>query len=41
MDVRYLSSETADGFTGIVLGLFGVSYNKNAYADFRYFEYKF
>lgn len=41
MDVRYLSSETAGGFTGIVLGLFGVSYNKNAYADFRYFEYKF
>lgn len=42
MDVRYLSTETAGGFTGIVLGMFGVSDSKTskAYADFKYFEYK-
>lgn len=42
MDVRYLSTETAGGFTGIVLGMFGTSeiHNSDSYADFRYFEYK-
>lgn len=41
MDVRYLSSETAGGFTGIYLGLFSASENKTskAYTDFDYFTY--
>lgn len=42
MDVRYLSTETAGGFTGIVLGMFATSeeQNSDSYADFKYFEYK-
>lgn len=41
MDVRYISSETAGGFTGIYLGLFAVSATESsrAYADFDKFVY--
>lgn len=41
MDVRYISSETAGGFTGIYLGLFATSASKTskACADFDKFEY--
>lgn len=40
-DTRYLSTETAGGFTGIMLGLYAVStaVSSNAYADYSYFEY--
>lgn len=42
MNTRYLSSETAGGFTGIVLGLYAVSASSQskAYADFQYMKYK-
>lgn len=42
MDTRYLSSETAGGFTGVVLGLYAVaaSPSSKAYADFGYFKYE-
>jgi alpha-N-arabinofuranosidase len=41
MDVCYISSETAGGFTGIYLGLFATSATKSskAYADFDQFTY--
>ena len=41
MDVRYISSETAGGFTGIYLGLFACSASSSsrAYADFDEFIY--
>lgn len=39
MNTRYLSSETASGFTGIVLGLFAGG-PEGTYADFRDFSYK-
>lgn len=40
MDVRFLSSETAGGFTGIYLGLFAQSKIENgSFADFDWFEY--
>ncbi len=41
MDVRYLSSETAGGFTGIYLGLFSTSERKTTetYTDFDCFTY--
>ncbi len=41
MNTRYISSETAGGFTGVFLGLFLTSENSqsNAYADFDKFEY--
>jgi alpha-N-arabinofuranosidase len=41
MDVRYLSSETAGGFTGIYLGLFITSENAQSkgFADFDKFTY--
>ncbi len=38
MNTRYLSSETASGFTGIILGLFA-SGKAGAYADFYDFSY--
>lgn len=42
MNTRYLSTETAGGFTGVVLGLYASSASKDskAYADFEYFKYK-
>lgn len=42
MNTRYLSSETAGGFTGVVLGLYAVSASSQskAYADFQYMKYK-
>lgn len=42
MNTRYLSSETAGGFTGVVLGLYAVSASNEskAYADFQYMKYK-
>jgi len=41
MDVRFLSSETAGGFTGVYLGLFSTSESKlsKTYADFDFFKY--
>jgi len=43
MNVRYISSETAGGFTGIYLGLYATSISKSskAFADFDRFEYTF
>ena len=38
MNTRYLSSETASGFTGIILGLFAGG-KAGAYADFYDFSY--
>ena len=42
MNTRYLSTETAGGFTGVVLGLYAVSVSKESKmcADFEYFKYK-
>jgi len=41
MDVRFLSSETAGGFTGVYLGLFSSAESKlsKTYTDFDYFTY--
>lgn len=41
MDTRYLSTETAGGFTGVILGLYATASEETTrgYADFRYFEY--
>lgn len=39
MDVRFLSSETAGGFTGVYIGLFAQSGNNHSHADFDWFEY--
>ena len=40
MNTRFLSSETAGGFTGVYLGLFAQEKAKsNSYADFDWFEY--
>lgn len=41
MDVRFLSSETAGGFTGVYLGLFSTSESKmsKTYTDFDYLKY--
>ena len=42
MDVRYLSSETAGGFTGIYLALYAASQKSSAcVADFDWFDYSF
>ncbi len=41
IDIRFLSSETAGGFTGVYLGMFAQSsVENNSYADFDWFEYK-
>lgn len=42
MDARYISTETAGGFTGIVLGMYAASASERskAYADFEYFDYE-
>ena len=42
MNTRYLSTETAGGFTGVVLGLYAVSASKESKmcADFECFKYK-
>ncbi|MEO8535444.1 MAG: glycoside hydrolase family 43 protein, partial [Flavobacterium sp.] len=42
INVWYLSSETNGGFTGVYVGLYTTSENKNtkAYADFDTFIYK-
>ena len=42
MNTRYISTETAGGFTGIMLGLYAVSGSQTskAYADFDYFDYE-
>ncbi len=39
LDTRYLSSETAGGFTGVYIGLFAES-DKGAYTDFDWVEKK-
>jgi alpha-N-arabinofuranosidase len=41
IDTRFLSTETAGGFTGIFLGLYAQGSTKNdSHADFDWFEYK-
>ena len=41
MDVRFLSSETAGGFTGIMFGLYAAAPNKQKGSiDFEWFDYK-
>lgn len=42
MNTRYISTETAGGFTGIMLGLYAssASQTSTAYADFTYFDYE-
>lgn len=42
MNTRYISTETAGGFTGVFLGLYAVSASdaSRAYADFEYFDYE-
>lgn len=39
IDTKYLSTETAGGFTGVILGMFGQAKQRGSYADFNYFEY--
>ena len=39
-NTRYLSSETAGGFTGVMIGLWAQSPTSTGYADFDYFEYR-
>lgn len=42
MDVRYLSSETVGGFTGIYFGLYAASpKNSKGVADFEWFDYSY
>ena len=42
MNTQYISTETAGGFTGIMLGMYATSANdaSKAYADFEYFDYE-
>ena len=42
LDTRFLSSETAGGFTGVTLGMYAVSKRGGgfSYADFKYFRYR-
>ncbi len=42
MNTRYISTETAGGFTGIILGMYAVSGSASSkgYAEFGYFEYQ-
>ncbi len=42
MNSRYISTETAGGFTGVMLGMYAVSSlpSSKGYADFEYFEYQ-
>lgn len=42
MNTKYLSTEVAGGFTGVVIGLYAVSAtdNSKSYADFNYLKYK-
>lgn len=42
MDTRYLSTETAGGFTGVILGLFATSPQGGvSTAEFSYFDYEY
>lgn len=43
MDTRYLSTETAGGFTGIMLGMYAVSGSPEScfHADFNSFDYRY
>ena len=42
MDVRFISSETAGGFTGVYFGLYASSKEKSkGFADFEWFDYSF
>src|SRR5690606_249731 len=41
MDVRYLSSETAGGFTGVLLGMFAKSANKDSEGFGKFFEFNY
>ena len=42
MDVKFISSETAGGFTGIYFGLYAAAKNNpNGYADFEWFDYTY
>ena len=37
---RYLTSEVAGGFTGVMIGLWAQSPSEKGCADFEYFEYR-
>ena len=39
MNTRYLSTETAGGFTGSFIGLYAVSPDNNGGGNFDYFDY--
>ena len=41
MDVKYLSSETAGGFTGVVIGMFAKSQNENSKGFGKFYEFKY
>lgn len=41
MDVRYLSSETAGGFTGVLLGMFAKSVNEDSEGYGKFFEFNY
>ncbi len=42
IDAKYISTETAGGFTGVMLGMYAVSAtaSSKAYAEFEYFDYE-
>ena len=41
MDAKYISTETAGGFTGIVLGMYASSTGATeGYGEFDFFEYR-
>ena len=41
MDAKYISTETAGGFTGIVLGMYASSTEATeGYGEFDFFEYR-
>lgn len=41
MDVKYLSSETAGGFTGVVIGMFAISENEDSKGFGKFFEFNY
>ena len=41
MDVKYLSSETAGGFTGVVIGLFAQSENEDSEGFGKFYEFEY
>lgn len=41
MDVKYLSSETAGGFTGVVIGMFATSKNEDSKGFGKFYEFNY